>query len=120
MSRWLAGCLLAAAVACAQAPVVPARYDSLLPGSIGVALKQAPGGVVIAAVRDRSPAAAAGLRVGDVVRRYDGVSVVDTRQLYRLMLDSAPGSAVVVELERGGEAHRIVVPVGEIDTALRA
>ena len=76
-------------------------------------------GVIVAAVAVQGPAAEAGVRVGDVVQRYNGVSVVDTLQFYRLMLDSPPGSTVQVELLRDGSVLRIAVPVEETDTAPR-
>src|SRR5688572_1069329 len=119
----LACCLLAAvAAACAQHELSAprARYDSVVPGTIGIALAAGPDGVVISAVGESSAAAAAGVRVGDVVLRYGGVSVAQPRQLYGLMLDSAPGSTVEVELRRDGAVHRILVPIEQIDTASRA
>jgi len=79
----------------------------------------APAGVVVAAVAAEGPAGQAGMRVGDVVRSYNGVAVLDTRQFYRLMLDSTPGSSAQVELVRDGSVQRIEVPVKETDTAPR-
>jgi len=75
---------------------------------------------MVAAVAPDGPAAKAGVRVGDLVQRYNGVSVLDTRQFYRLVLDSIPGSRVELELLRDGSAVRIAVPVNETDTAPRA
>jgi len=60
------------------------------------------------------------MRVGDVVQRYNGVSVAGTRQFYRLMLESVPGSRVQVELLRSGTVLRIAVPVEETDTTPQA
>jgi S1-C subfamily serine protease len=54
------------------------------------------------------------------VVRYNGVSIKDADQLYRMMLDSAPGSTAQVELLRAGTVHRLDVPVEQIDTAWRA
>lgn len=93
--------------------------DSVVPGTIGVFVAPASAGVVVAAMEDDGPAAQAGLRVGDVVQRYNGVSVLDTRQFYRLMLDSVPGSSAELELLRDGAAIRVAVPVRETDTAHR-
>jgi S1-C subfamily serine protease len=70
-------------------------------------------------VAAEGPAGQAGVRVGDVVRSYNGVAVLDTRQFYRLMLDSTPGSSAQVELVRDGSVQRIEVPVKETDTAPR-
>jgi len=125
---WHRGLLLCAFLAaCASHEPPPASEpapdastpDSVVPGTIGVVVVPASAGVVVAAMADDGPAAQAGMRVGDVVQRYNGVSVRDTRQFYRLVLDSAPGSSAELELLRDGAAIRIAVPVKETDTAPR-
>ena len=126
---WHRGLLLCAfAAACASHEPPPASGsppdastpDSVVPGTIGVVVSAASAGVMVAAVAPDGPAAKAGVRVGDLVQRYNGVSVLDTRQFYRLVLDSIPGSRVELELLRDGSAVRIAVPVNETDTAPRA
>jgi serine protease DegQ len=124
--RSLLLCVFVAACASHEAPPAsestPASEptpDSVVPGTIGVVVTPAPAGVVVAAVAADGPAAKAGMRVGDVVQRYNGVSVLETRQFYRLVLDSAPGSRAELELLRDGSTVRIAVPVQETDTAPR-
>ena len=117
------GAFCAAGCVSPEAPVVPQHTrhsDSPLPGTIGIVVKGGAAGVVVAAIKQDSPAAGAGVRVGDVVVRYNGVSIKDADQLYRMMLDSAPGSTAQVELLRAGTVHRLDVPVEQIDTAWRA
>jgi len=121
--RTALACALTAACASSEPPP-PAQEpdtarDSVVPGTIGVFVAPAPAGVVVAAVAAEGPAGQAGMRVGDVVRSYNGVAVLDTRQFYRLMLDSTPGSSAQVELVRDGSVQRIEVPVKETDTAPR-
>ena len=121
--RTALACALTAACASSEPPP-PAQEpdtarDSVVPGTIGVFVAPAPAGVVVAAVAAEGPAGQAGVRVGDVVRSYNGVAVLDTRQFYRLMLDSTPGSSAQVELVRDGSVQRIEVPVKETDTAPR-
>ncbi len=126
---WRRSLLLCAfAAACASHEPPPASeatraakptLDSVVPGTIGVVVASASAGVVVAAMAADGPAAEAGMRVGDVVQRYNGVSVLDTRQFYRLVLDSPPGTRVELELLREGSVVRIAVPVEETDTALR-
>ena len=120
---WRRNLLLCAfAAGCASHEPPPASTptpDSVVPGTIGVFVAPGSAGVVVAAVAAEGPAAQAGMRVGDVVQRYNGVSVSDTRQFYRLMLDSVPGSRVELELFRDGSVVRIAVPVEETDTAPR-
>jgi S1-C subfamily serine protease len=120
---WRLSLLLCAfAAACASHEVPPAAEptpESVVPGTIGVVVSAASAGVVVAAVAADGSAAEAGMRVGDVVQRYNGISVLDTRQFYRLVLDSAPGSRAELELLRDGSVVRIAVPVKETDTASR-
>lgn len=119
--RSLLLCALVAACASHEPPPLPAASppDSVVPGTIGVLVAPGSAGVTVAAMAVEGPAAQAGMRVGDVVQRYNGVPVADPRQFYRLMLDSPPGSRVQVELLRDGTVLRIAVPVEETDTAPR-
>ena len=125
LHRGLLLCALAAACASQEPPPasepVPKEStpDSVVPGTIGALVTPAPAGVVVAAVAADGPAAEAGMRVGDVVQRYNGVPVVDPRQFYRLVLESVPGSRADLELLRDGSVVRIAVPVKETDTAPR-
>jgi S1-C subfamily serine protease len=120
---WRRSLLLCAfAAACASHELPPAAEptpESVVPGTIGVVVSAASAGVVVAAVAADGPAAKAGMRVGDVVQRYNGISVLETRQFYGLVLDSVPGSTAEVELLRDGSVVRIAVPVRETDTASR-
>jgi S1-C subfamily serine protease len=118
--RSLLLCAFAAACASQEPPPAAERtLDSVVPGTIGVVVAPAAAGVVVADVAADGPAAGAGMRVGDVVQRYNGVSVVDTRQFYRLVLESVPGSRAELELLRDGSVVRIAVPVKETDTTSR-
>ena len=100
-------------------PREAALGDSVVPGTIGMLVRREAAGVVVTALRKDGPAAAAGLRPGDIVVRFNGVSVADTGQIYRLMLDSPPGGTVEIEVLRDGAPHRFDVRIEQIDTALR-
>ena len=118
--------LCAATTACAvadapvaDAPVMEAPENSLAPGDIGVIVQGAPNGVWVAQVGQATPAAAAGLRPGDVIVRYNGVSIAGTRQFYRLTLDTVPGSTAELEIQRDGRLQHVSVRVEELDTMPR-
>jgi S1-C subfamily serine protease len=106
--RALAGALLALG-ACAQAPL----HDSVVPGTIGVTVRQERLGVVVAAVAKSS--ADHGVRAGDIVVRYNGEAITSPRQFYRLVVDSRPGSVARLELRREGSVRMLELPVGELD-----
>jgi serine protease Do len=68
-----------------------------------------PVGSVVAAVRLGEPAEAAGLRVGDVVVRYDNQRVADDRALLRAIVRSPIGQPVAVTVLRDGHERTIEV-----------
>jgi serine protease Do len=94
---------------------VPVAEESVVPGTIGVTVRQDGSAVVVSAVRKGSE-----VRVGDVVLRYNGEPVGGPRQFYRLMVDSVPGSRVRLEVLREGHERTLEVPVRELDTSPRA
>jgi S1-C subfamily serine protease len=100
--------LLMALAGCAQAPVPP--EDSVVPGTIGVTVRQDGAAVVVHAVRKGSE-----VRVGDVVLRYNGEAIGSARQFYRLVFDSPPGSVAQLEVLRAGAPRALEVPVRELD-----
>ncbi|MEV0002611.1 trypsin-like peptidase domain-containing protein [Micromonospora sp. NPDC050980] len=59
------------------------------------------GGVRLNAVEPAGPAAAAGMRTGDVVLRLNGHPMTDPTDLVALVRKYAPGSVVTVEYRRG-------------------
>ncbi|MFJ8582692.1 S1C family serine protease [Micromonospora sp. NPDC093277] len=59
------------------------------------------GGVRLNAVEPSGPAAAAGLKAGDVVLRLDGHPLTEPADLVALVRKYAPGSVVAVEYRRG-------------------
>jgi S1-C subfamily serine protease len=107
--------LAAALAACAQAPVqVPA--DSVVPGTIGVIVRQQESKVMVSAVAKSS----GDLRVGDVVLRYNGAAITTPRQFYQLVFDSPPGSIARLEVLREGAARTLEIRVRELDLMPRA
>jgi S1-C subfamily serine protease len=122
MRRIGLGSILALVTACAQAPTLAptlSNEDSVVPGSIGVMVRQEHATVIVTGVKTNGPAAAAGVRVGDVVLRLNGEPVTAPRQFYRLVVASPPGSVVRLELLRGGAVEVLEVPVQQLDTAPR-
>ncbi len=69
-------------------------------------------GVLVASVSDESPAAAAGIRVGDVITAVDGLAVDSSRDLSR-EIRHRPGDSVAIELVRKGEPRQVTATLGE-------
>jgi len=70
-------------------------------------------GVVLSDVRPGSPAAEAGLRIGDVVVSLDGKPMENARQLDVNLYRRAPGDSVTLEVVRSGVRLRFDVTVEE-------
>jgi S1-C subfamily serine protease len=112
---FLAVVLAACAPAPLEVPPAAAEADAVVPGTIGVAVRQQGDAVVVSAVSKGSE-----LRVGDVVLRYNGEAVTGARQFYRMVVDSRPGSMARLEVSREGAMRALQVPVRELDLFPRA
>jgi serine protease Do len=72
-----------------------------------------PTGALIASVAPKSPAAAAGLKPGDVIRRYDGQPIVEAGELSPKVALTPPGRAVPIEIWRQGRTLDLKVTVAK-------
>ena len=61
--------------------------------------------------RSATTAYRAGLRVGDVLKTFNGISITDAGQLYRLISDAPVGSTATLGLLREGKAVTVKVPI---------
>jgi len=69
-------------------------------------------GVKVLRVSERSPAAGADLRVGDLVHRANATPINTSKQLQEVVRDTPPGSPVTLEVEREGARREVsLVPV---------
>jgi len=76
------------------------------------ALKLAePSGVEITSVMQDSPAEKAGLKVGDVVLKYNGQKVEGNEQFARMVRETPAGREVKIEISRGGAWQQVMVKV---------
>ncbi len=80
-----------------------AAYFDVAPGS----------GVLVVGVVEDSPADAAGLRAGDVVKAIGGRAVESPQALRRAVRALEPGEVVSVDLVRHGRARQIDVEIGQ-------
>ncbi len=70
-------------------------------------------GLMLASVAADSPAAKAGLALGDVIVAFDGQPVRRMEDLLGLLTDDRIGQPVAVRLLRGGQTKEVTVVVGE-------
>jgi len=69
------------------------------------------GGAVVTRVTPNGPAARAGLRPGDIVLRFNGADVRDSRALTRMVGDSAVGAQAPIEIVREGQRMTLTATI---------
>ena len=71
-----------------------------------------PGGVRLTGVRDRSPAATAGIQAGDIITRIGEHDVADLQGMTNALAAYKPGDVVDVVVRRGDETRTFTVTLG--------
>ena len=71
-------------------------------------------GALVARAQDGGPAAAGGIRSGDVILRFNGVDVREMRNLPRIVADNVVGTQVPVVIWRDGKEETVTVTLGEL------
>lgn len=119
--------LLALAVVNPQAPAAPGRVSFLGVGIQDISSERAKqlnlpeeAGVEITYVEMNSPAASAGLKVGDVVLQYNGQHVEGTEQFTRMVLETPEGRDVKLQVFRGGASQTLSAKIGSKPAGLAA
>jgi serine protease Do len=78
-----------------------------------------PRGALIAGIDEKGPAKPAGLEVGDVIVRFDGKEVKESRDLPRVVAASPVGKAVDVVVVRKGKEEIKQVTLGRLEDSER-
>jgi serine protease Do len=73
-------------------------------------------GALVASVQPGSPAAAAGLKEGDVITVFNGKNVADNRHFRLMVSQTAPKTKVSLKVLRDGEPKTFTVTLGEMPT----
>ncbi len=71
-------------------------------------------GALVASVAEGSPAAEAGIKLGDVVLSFDGKPIATMRDLPRMVVRAPIGATVNIELVRNGERQTVQVKIGRL------
>lgn len=100
--------------------------DALLDGLIskdswvGISFRDAEGGVTITNVSDASPAAKAGLKVGDVIAEAGGAAVQDHKAFAERLRAIPPGGSSPLKIRRGEATVEISLVLGRQDPFIGA
>jgi serine protease DegQ len=87
------------------------QHGGVRRGYLGVGAYPTSGGALIASIEDGSPAAQAGLLVGDIIGELDGETISGPDSL-RTTLGDRPGKAVKIVIVRGGAKQDVSVTIG--------
>jgi putative serine protease PepD len=79
---------------------------------VGVRILSVTGGAKITKIVAGSPAAKAGLKVGDVVTSFDGKTITSADELTAVVSAAKAGEKVTVTVKRGGSTHHVTVTLG--------
>lgn len=71
------------------------------------------GGLRVTRVGDDSPAKQAGVRVGDVIRKFNGEEITRRERMQERLAEMSAGDEVVLEIERGGKPQTFTFNLGE-------
>jgi S1-C subfamily serine protease len=71
-------------------------------------------GVLVTAVSEKTPAADAGLRPGDVIVEFGNDPVRSVDDLHRLLTEERIGELVPIKILRRGELRRVLVTPREV------
>ncbi len=71
-------------------------------------------GALVARAQEGGPAAAGGIRSGDVILRFNGADVREMRNLPRIVADNTVGAQVPVVVWRDGKEETVMITLGEL------
>src|SRR5258706_5215762 len=71
-------------------------------------------GALVAQINNDSAAEKAGIKVGDVIVKYNGKDIADTRQLRNMVAATAPGGRVDIVVVRDGKEKTMTAKIGEL------
>ncbi|HEX6792748.1 MAG TPA: Do family serine endopeptidase [Casimicrobiaceae bacterium] len=74
-------------------------------------------GALVGTVEDDSPAAKAGFKTGDIIRKIDGQQVVDSTDVTSRIGNMAPGTKATVEVWRDGKPVTLTATIGSYDNS---
>jgi 2-alkenal reductase len=97
----------------ARHPFLGIQYQSLNPQLASEIQLRITEGALLETILEGTPAARAGLRVGDVIVAIDGKRVDDRHSLVSLLLEHVAGDTIMLDVLRDGERFQTELTLGE-------
>jgi putative serine protease PepD len=80
---------------------------------VGVQLQaDSTGGAQVSSIQPNSPAASAGIKVGDLVTAINGKGITSTEQFIAAVDNYSPGATISLTVQRGGASQNIKLTLG--------
>jgi serine protease Do len=90
------------------------NVDEGIAESLGL---DSPHGALVAGIDEKGPAKPAGLKAGDVILKFDGQDVKESRDLPKLVAGTPVGKDVTVNIMRDGKPQDLTVKLGRLADA---
>ncbi len=117
LAKWIMSSLISNGRVTRGALGVKLRPDFLAENAVALGLDR-PRGAWVDSVDSASPAALGGVRVGDVILRFNGVDVIDLNHLINLVSMASIGRPADVIIWRDRKEHKLRIQVADKDLAL--
>ena len=88
------------------------NVDDAIADSLGLGKTR---GALIAGIDDKGPAKTAGFKTGDVITKFDGKEVKNSRELPKIVAQAAVGKDVEVIVVRNGKETPLTVKLGRLE-----
>jgi len=87
------------------------RGDAMV-GIVGQSQEE---GCVVGGIEEGSPAEKAGLKLGDIIRRYNGVELDGFEKLVEITRELRPGTRITLDILRGDTPRTLELELGEFE-----
>lgn len=94
------------------------RLADITPPAAERAGYQGQTGAVVTRLTPEGPAAAAGLQAGDLILKFAGRDVADSRALTRMVGEAEVGATVAVEIMRGGQRRTVQITIQRLQESV--
>ncbi len=116
LAKWIMNALIASGRVSRGALGVKLEAEFLHEDAVAIGLDR-PRGAMVNEVEKASPASTAGMKVGDVILRFNGVDVADLNHLINLVSMAPIGRAADVTIWRDRKEFAVRVTIGDKDQA---